>query len=713
MSRSRRSVAGRARRAFLAVVLPILVLALLPGKASAASIPSTPTFTGGGPSTTILSALAVCDSCAPDGLFSGGLGTYGLGAGVQVQAQATWSNPSTLTTQYTPGLLRQGQTLNTSNTLTPGPGTVTVNYSVSGFAGIYTTSETGSNESCATTDPGGCNGWEQTTDGIGLGPIAASDTIPCTMPLPGDSPVLCSKTFSIPLLTAGIPELGSAEVDLDLYESVTVTSTGMSSVRIGVVPGGQSIPNNTLNFNGPSPSTVHDPIAISCTQPAGTDLTYSLTQIGYQADPANFTGGLGFELKATVLLVTVGDIKTGQIVGSPPVDLGPITMSTDPLNLDLGPVLPNNIPPTVDVGPTPYSGNEGTPITFDASSSTSPCGLSNLSFVWNFSDGGVAYGVNPQHTFGGPGTYSGELTATDANGNVGHANFSVTVADVAPVANAGPNVSTAWGVPITLNGSGVAGGTSQQPVLRYSWDFGDGTPSASGGPSVSHVYATPGHYTATLTVCDPVATTPCGVSTTQVTVRTRGTTLSYTGVTASDVTDPATLKASLTDDQGAAVVGRTVQFFEDGSLIASASTNAAGKASVVYPFPLGQVGTHTIVATLAGDTYYTANQSTAALFSVSQDGTILTYTGPATSKPSKTVAVTAHITDDMSRPLAGLAVSFSLGTQSCNTTTNASGVASCTIPKLNQKPGNYTITASFTGSANYLASSANAGFTIA
>jgi hypothetical protein len=81
------------------------------------------------------------------------------------------------------------------------------------------------------------------------------------------------------------------------------------------------------------------------------------------------------------------------------------------------------------------------------------------------------------------------------------------------------------GVPLTLNGSALDPGTNEQPFLNYKWEFGDGTPSASGGASVTHVYkGPPGIYTAKLTACDPE--TACGTSTTQVTVTTRGTTLS-------------------------------------------------------------------------------------------------------------------------------------------------------------------------------------------
>jgi hypothetical protein len=99
-------------------------------------------------------------------------------------------------------------------------------------------------------------------------------------------------------------------------------------------------------------------------------------------------------------------------------------------------------------------------------------------------------------------------------------------------------------------------------------------------------------------------------------------------------------------------------------------------------------------------------------FNVSKDGTVTTYAGPTQSQPSHTVAVTAKVTDDMTRPLAGLTINFQVGTQSCSAVTDASGTASCAIPKLNQKAGSYTMTASFAGTGDYLASSASAAFKI-
>ena len=51
-----------------------------------------------------------------------------------------------------------------------------------------------------------------------------------------------------------------------------------------------------------------------------------------------------------------------------------------------------------------------------------------------------------------------------------------------------------------LNGQATDPGSNDQATLEYTWTFDDGTPSATGGPGAAHAYATPGDYTATLTV---------------------------------------------------------------------------------------------------------------------------------------------------------------------------------------------------------------------
>ena len=115
-------------------------------------------------------------------------------------------------------------------------------------------------------------------------------------------------------------------------------------------------------------------------------------------------------------------------------------------------------------------------------------------------------------------TYFYRLCATD---NIGNASVGSTasaapqggvVVNQPPVANAGSDRSTTAGVALTLSGSGS---DSDGSISSYVWNFGDGTANGSGA-SVSHVYSTPGTYTARLTVTDNAGAT--GTDTAIVTV---------------------------------------------------------------------------------------------------------------------------------------------------------------------------------------------------
>jgi hypothetical protein len=163
------------------------------------------------------------------------------------------------------------------------------------------------------------------------------------------------------------------------------------------------------------------------------------------------------------------------------------------------------------------------------------------------------------------------------------------------VANAGPDMSSEWGDPVTLQGSALDPGTDEQPFLSYSWDFGDGSPSASGGGTATHTYVLPGTYVATLTSCDPEHA--CTSDVANVVVSKRGTTTTYTGPNKSNPSKNVTLSATVLDDHNQPVAGRTVSFTLGAQSI-SATTNASGVASATLKLNQKQ-GTYTATATFA------------------------------------------------------------------------------------------------------------------
>ncbi|MEV6054831.1 choice-of-anchor P family protein [Streptomyces sp. NPDC052107] len=88
----------------------------------------------------------------------------------------------------------------------------------------------------------------------------------------------------------------------------------------------------------------------------------------------------------------------------------------------------------------------------------------------------------------------------------------------------------------------------------------------------------------------------------------------------------------------------------------------------------------------------------------------LTYTGPTTADYHDAFTAGAQLTAGGS-PVTGADVDFTLGSQSCTGTTDASGNASCSLTPQNV-PGQTTITASFAGNATTAPSSTSVAFTI-
>jgi PKD repeat protein len=565
-----RTSPGHRRRG--AIVGALALLALAGGVVAAApALAATTTLT----SPTTLSGSADISS----------LGVTASGAGVtatfDLDTSLKWSQAASVSTTFDPNLIRQGRSPNPSDLYsTTASGNMTVTWTLSNL--------------------------QVSWDSVGplsLGSPSFNASGNCDLTASGGDHSCHLSSSEIGLLDPGFPAI-SPFVKLSLAADVTVSPQGIATLRQATF-GGNADGTSNLSL---SESPVTDPLTIPCSVGAGDEFNYALGTLSTTQGVA-VTSSLVFDVGAEAPDPVIPFKEDYVSFATPTIPLdtanSSITMTGSGASFDMGPVQHNNIPPIANAG-GPYSGNEGSPITFDGSGSSSICGFPTL--TWNFSDGGVAFGAQPQHTFTGPGTYSGLLTATDKTGLTDTTTFSVTVANLPPVADAGPNMSTEWGVPVTLNGSAVDPGSSEQPFLSYRWDFGDGSPSASGGASVTHTYAAPGTYTATFTACDPESA--CGTSTTQVVVSKRTATTTYTGPNTSRPSKTITLSATVVDDLGQPVAGRTVTFTL-GSQTVSATTSSSGVASAMLKITQRQ-GTYTVTASFAGDAKYvgSANSQT-------------------------------------------------------------------------------------------------------
>jgi hypothetical protein len=206
----------------------------------------------------------------------------------------------------------------------------------------------------------------------------------------------------------------------------------------------------------------------------------------------------------------------------------------------------------------------------------------------------------------------GGLAATDTQ--------AITVRNVAPTVDAGPDVSGFWGVPLAFSGRvGDPSAVDTRAGLAPSWSFGDGSAGVSGAVA-SHAYGSPGGYTAALSATDKDGATAS--DTALVTVAKRPASLAYTGP-AGVAFGFATLTATLTDavDPATAdLAARVVTFVVDGQSL-TATTDAHGVASVLLGTALG-LGGHQVGLTFAGDDRYVASSSRAAVMVASSPGKV-------------------------------------------------------------------------------------------
>jgi PKD domain len=538
--------------------------------------------------------------------------------------------------------------------------------------------------------------------------LLAQDT---TLPYAG------SKTVS---QTAESPELeilpGLLGLKLAFVTDLVLQATaGYNATRTLAASSAPGTPLSTATLSWPDANQHSEDVTLPCSVPAGDDLLYRLSDVQWGGQ-----GDVDVSVHPVLVFIGIFDVT----LPGPSVSIfeaGDLTSTAPPWQQTLGAVLAENKAPTVGVGTLP-SGPEGTPLTF-AAVGTGPGGSfdncdasgAGLDFVWTFDDGAQAFGPAVSHAFAdnnGASARSGRLVVTDPAGNATTRNFSVAVSNAAPAVSAGPDTSAAWGRQVAFAGAATDPGSADQSTLTYSWSFGDGSPSASGGAATTHSYATPGTYTAAFTVTDKDG----GTTTDQreVVVRKRTTSTSYTGDHSGTYATATSLAASLVDEYGAAVPGRSVAFVVAGEAAGVALTNGSGAASKSWVLGVGAPGSGTVSAAFDGtaDPLYDSS-GTSVAYGLSVKATSTTYTGALKSQPNKVVSLSAVLKDASGIPLVGKVVTFTLGTQSVTSgTSSAGGVVTATL-KLTQKNGTKSLVTSFAGDAGFYApSSASSTFKI-
>jgi hypothetical protein len=642
-----------------------------------------------------------------DDLRSPGVSVTGGGvtASFDLVETLSWSQPGQFTTTFERNQIRQGRSPALKSAYaTTGTGTMSVSWTLNDLKASF----------------GGSNT-------IGLGSPSFSASAPCNLTTSGapyDCPLASGTTALLPTPDG----YRGPYVNLGLKADVTVTPQELATLRSLSDGGTAGAPARLLIGEAP----VTDTSTLPCTAGVGGAIGYDLGPFS-ATDGVNVQNSLVFDVGTAAPSSSTG-VEALTPLAHPTVALSPaggsMDMSGPGVDFALGNLLANNLPPKVSAsGPT--SGTVGVPMAFEGTGSSAVCGAPEL--AWTFSDGGVASGENPQHTFTSPGLFGVRLTATDATGLTSSTAFDVQVTATGPVVAAGPDQTTEWGLPVPFNGTATESGSPTAASLTASWTFGDGS-AAAVGASVTHEYDTPGVYTASFSSCDP--SNLCNASSAHVTVVKRGTTAAYTGATVSDVGGRVIYAASILDDLGDPVPGVVVGFYADGSEapFTSAVTNSMGFAFATSAFPHGLVGSHTVTARFAGDSMYTgssygpvdytvvtdgsATDTTSSTSCVSSTpcttpstfvtstrlGTTIAYTGATASDVTGKVIYAASVLDDQGDPVAGRVVNFyadDSGTPFTSALTNSMGFAFATAVFPRGTAGNHTVTARFAGDWRY------------
>jgi len=159
-----------------------------------------------------------------------------------------------------------------------------------------------------------------------------------------------------------------------------------------------------------------------------------------------------------------------------------------------------NVAPTVEAG-GPYVGEVDSLIGM-AGTAVDPgfVDQTGLTYRWDFGDGTQGSGPIVSHSYPQAGNYEVKLTVTDKDGAQGTDTAAVQVREGNRPPAAIISGPTSGLVGEALDFSGVNSADEDGRIVRYTWDFGDGT--TGGGINVTHSYSPTGSYTVTLTVTD-------------------------------------------------------------------------------------------------------------------------------------------------------------------------------------------------------------------
>jgi len=522
-------------------------------------------------------------------------------------------------------------------------------------------------------------------------------------------------------VTAGTVDVGPAQVltaGTDASELLGVgcwSSTECTSVGLGAddleapVAIGVSASNDGSMVQVPGTTLLYE---VDCPAPG------SCLAVGIKSDGTPSLDGVG-----VVVPITDGAPGPAHMVGTDAVLVG-VDCPTVTLCIAVGGETDDNIVSTglvftinpqgvatalgVDVTGSQDSGSS-TP-TFTATPTSSPAGVAvNGTVTCTTVDGGVA--ISPglavgNHTLdaascsglslGGPNAGNYDLAL---NGGT----FTVDQTQVATstVVTSSANPST-FGQAVTFTATvSPDPGAGTVTFTEGTTTLGTGTLSG-GSASLTTSTLGVGSHTVTASYADTPAFGASSGSVTQTVNKANSTTAVTSAPNPSQFAQNVALTATVTATPGAGTPTGTVTFKDGTTTLGTGTLNGSGQTTLNVSSL--SVAAHTITATYSGSATVNASTSANLTQTVNQAVTSVAAAN-GTGFLRRTYSATLTRVHDGAK-LAGKPVVFTIaGTTICTATTNANGVASCTVTAITIG-GTYT--ASYAGDGNYLPSSGSA-----
>ena len=290
---------------------------------------------------------------------------------------------------------------------------------------------------------------------------------------------------------------GTFNVTLTVTDEAGQATTVAKGVTVNSTSGGGGATSATFTFS---------PLTPSALQPVFFNASGSSAATGHTLTTYAWNFGDGTLITASTASTTHTFASAGTFTVALTVtdDIGQQGRVTVPVTV----VAAGAGSLTADFSISPTDPVSGQLVSFNANLSSPQSGIT--AYDWDFGDGTIVNGQTSfviNHTyftqFGN--TYTIRLTVHDNTGRVATGTHSLTVKlGTDPVARFTISQSpTTVGTPVTFDGT-ASSPVAPKTIVRYEWDFGDGSAVvATPGPvSPAHAYASANTYTIRLTVFD-------------------------------------------------------------------------------------------------------------------------------------------------------------------------------------------------------------------